>query len=299
MSGISSKSAGSLTNKFKFNGKEEQHQEFSDNSGLEWLDYGARMYDNQIGRWNHIDALSEVSRRWSTYNFAYNNPIRFIDPDGMLPREGKSKDKDDDFQEALKEAREKMGSTVMADFINIDTKSKIVHIQRTDSKLDQVKIDGGNWETKEKAWFNESNYEVSGYTIYGGYAVGMGAVDDAIITLTSMKLFGWLLGRIGSLWGGRAAEEGIANSGPIVRSLGAASKAEMLAVKLKLNINSPVARQVLNSLDQSVESFITTYRKASIRSVFPEEYLGKTVEEALRSGNTTVRKLLTDGRFVK
>jgi len=84
MSGISSLAltAGDPKNKKKYNGKDEERQEFNNGSGLEWLDYGARMYDNQLMRWHVIDPLSEKYEMFSTYHFSGNNPIRYRDVDG-------------------------------------------------------------------------------------------------------------------------------------------------------------------------------------------------------------------------
>jgi RHS repeat-associated protein len=67
-------------NHYTYNGK-ELNRDF----GLEWLDYGARWYMPEIGRWNAVDPLAELDHNvlQTPYHYVANNPIINVDPDGM------------------------------------------------------------------------------------------------------------------------------------------------------------------------------------------------------------------------
>ena len=84
MAGISDKAVKTqyAANKFRYNGKELQDQEFADGTGLEEYDYGARMQDPQLGVWHNIDPHAEKYVSGSPYIYASDNPVILVDPNG-------------------------------------------------------------------------------------------------------------------------------------------------------------------------------------------------------------------------
>jgi RHS repeat-associated protein len=80
--GASSAASSIKKTDYLYNGKELQHNEFGDGNGLELEDYGARLYDPQIGRWTTPDDYAEITENESPYCYVGNKPISRIDPDG-------------------------------------------------------------------------------------------------------------------------------------------------------------------------------------------------------------------------
>ncbi|AEE51476.1 RHS repeat domain-containing protein [Haliscomenobacter hydrossis] len=74
--------AGVRDNKYQYSQKE-----LNDDFGLGWLDFGARWYDASIGKWGAVDPLSEDAPAWTPYRYAFNNPLIYVDPDGLFEDE--------------------------------------------------------------------------------------------------------------------------------------------------------------------------------------------------------------------
>lgn len=75
--GLMAESTGWDVQRYKYNGKE-----FDRMHGLDWYDYGARMYDPAVGQYHTMDRFAEKYYNLSPYSYCAGNPINSIDVNG-------------------------------------------------------------------------------------------------------------------------------------------------------------------------------------------------------------------------
>ena len=85
--GLFGEGTATTSQPYKYNGKELDRMH-----GLDWYDYGARMYDAALGRWHTVDPAADRYPNISPYAYCANNPIIYIDPTGMYIEEGSLKE---------------------------------------------------------------------------------------------------------------------------------------------------------------------------------------------------------------
>jgi|GEM_PF-2289879 len=180
MAGISSKAAGNLENKYKYNGKELQSNEFSDGTGLELYDYGARLQDPQLGRWWVQDKFTDVYVALTPYHYAANNPIKIVDEAGQILHDTKGNiiatsngttSTSSSFEGSM--GGKRVSITYKSEDITIYTdKGTPIHAQRAvEAYVTELNEDGtakGPAVTKPASQFSGLNSNCYGYALAGG-----------------------------------------------------------------------------------------------------------------------------------
>ena len=148
-------------NRYLFGGKELQDESLG-GVNLDWYDFHNRFLDPQIGRWICPDPLMEQYPNWSPYNYAANNPIRFIDPDGMA-----FNDPNDYFDmhtgEYLGKDKDLLNNNV---YLTTKTNWKAMKGENWDSKVvGSMSPDGYNISSEVAAGIFNHYYEEAGYSL--------------------------------------------------------------------------------------------------------------------------------------
>ncbi|WP_084050395.1 DUF6443 domain-containing protein [Aquimarina macrocephali] len=192
---------------FAVNGRKHNYGfngvEHNESLGLDLYEMDLRKYDPAIARWTGIDPVTHFSQ--STYTAFDNNPVVWADPSGADGEHYNwdTKRYEDD------QGNEVSFETALAsvsgpnDHIKINTKTKKAEVFADDNDYDTIETDGEiSYSPNGKT---RSRLESEGYSIRDIEGVGMGAVDNSILILSSEAVFAWTLRGIKGAWAAWAA----------------------------------------------------------------------------------------------
>jgi RHS repeat-associated protein len=298
--GISSKAAGKLENRYKFNGYEQQSNEFSDGSGLEWYDYKHRFYDNQIGRFFSADALADKYPYYSPYQFAGNEPTRAIDIDGLEPWytiDGNRAISGGPYREEYMNKLGLYSAAQMVSKMNAGNSQSAGPVFKQDNRsADQIQQGKGIADNNQRLnkMYDPNSQEAQSF----GIVAGMGAAASAYLPGLAVEMGIARLAE-GSVWGMNALQRGftiekmlggdLPNGFPIIDKVkdGVATSIKSIDVTLS-SYNK--GNGLLNTLNGYINK-LSDFTKGSRGGVTFEQgvdFTSKSLEVAIQPGKASL-----------